>query len=278
MWFRPHHSHPPPPPSQWPLPSHPWVMHVLLPSWVCIIYTFPLQSLHLTSHHSTVSHTRKLRYHAFVLNFSYMWFLFIMYTPSSLSSLPVPSLPGPSLPGPSTGTQQSADTAHLRGATATTTVQVKTLLIEFGVLIVSNTDESNISPLGAYFHCWESWSTLHPGKKLWRKMIICNCLMCLQHALVRQPPDFSLCLPGEWREVMTKGDQQWIGRVVFKGRNQVGDNSPSQLWWHPPTKKDLSTKPQPDTYMLRRFFLWMPWRAWVVDFRCPHCGPERSLQ
>ena len=40
---------------------------------------------------------------------------------------------------------------------------------------------------------------------------------------------------------MTKIYQQWIGRIVFKAKNRIGDNSPSQLWWHPPTKKDLST-------------------------------------
>ena len=75
---------------------------------------------------------------------------------------------------------------------------------------------------------------------------------------------------------MTKGDQQWIGKTVFNAKNRVSDTAASTLWWHPPTT-EASTKPQPESYVLRRLFLWMPRRAWAVDIKCPHCV-ERSLQ
>ena len=103
-------------------------------------------------------------------------------------------------------------------------------------------------------------------------------LYILQRSLVRQPTDFTLRLPIEWKETMAKGDQQWTGKSIFKSKNQVGDNAPQTLWWHPPSVGESSVKPQPETYVLRRFFLWMPRRAWAVDFKCPECGPGRSLQ
>ena len=76
---------------------------------------------------------------------------------------------------------------------------------------------------------------------------------------------------------MTKGDQQWIGRTVFRSKNQVNDNAPAAIWFHPPMQ-EATAKPQPETYVLRRFCLWMPRRAWAINLKCPHCGPERSLQ
>ena len=75
---------------------------------------------------------------------------------------------------------------------------------------------------------------------------------------------------------MTKGDQQWIGKTVFCGKNRISDSAASTLWWYPPTTQ-TSTEPNPESYVLRRLFLWMPRRAWSVDLKCPNC-PERSLQ
>ena len=75
---------------------------------------------------------------------------------------------------------------------------------------------------------------------------------------------------------MTKGDQQGIGKMVFCGKNCISDSAASTLWWYPPTIQ-ASTKPNPESYVLWRLFLWMQWRAWLVDLKCFHC-PEHSLQ
>ena len=75
---------------------------------------------------------------------------------------------------------------------------------------------------------------------------------------------------------MTKGNQQWIGKEIFCAKQRISDTTPLTLWWYPPVT-EASTKPHPESYMLRRLFLWMPRKAWAVDFKCPRC-PECSLQ
>ena len=97
---------------------------------------------------------------------------------------------------------------------------------------------------------------------------------------MRQPVDFSLRLPGEWKKNMNYKDQCWIGKTLFC--NTKGTLA-SQLknWWYPPPQPspNSSSTPCPDEYFLRRLFLWMPKRMWKVDLKCPRCtDPERSLQ
>ena len=77
---------------------------------------------------------------------------------------------------------------------------------------------------------------------------------------------------------MEKGDQQWNGKALFNDKRfHISDTAALTWWWYPPTMEAFTKKPQPEYYVLRRLFLWMPRRAWAVDFKCPHC-PERSLQ
>lgn len=44
-----------------------------------------------------------------------------------------------------------------------------------------------------------------------------------------------------------------------------------RLWWNPPPYEAPRGKPFPESYHLRRLFLWMPRRMWQVEFTCPHC-------
>jgi len=95
----------------------------------------------------------------------------------------------------------------------------------------------------------------------------------------RSPTDFSLRVPKNWKETMAKADQQWIGHTVFSAKNRISESAAATMWWYPPTREvSPSSQPQPDMYHLRQLFLWMPRRVWGVDFKCPHCGPHRSLQ
>ena len=94
---------------------------------------------------------------------------------------------------------------------------------------------------------------------------------------ITQPSSTDL-LPDDWRRALDGrlGDQQWMGKALFVSKNKIHDTAAATLWWHPPTPS-ASTKPNPDMYVLRRLFLWMPRRAWEVDFKCP-CCPDCSLQ
>ncbi|KAJ7357858.1 hypothetical protein OS493_022676 [Desmophyllum pertusum] len=97
---------------------------------------------------------------------------------------------------------------------------------------------------------------------------------------VRQPVDFSLHLPGEWKKNMAYKDRCWIGKTLYS--NAKGSlASPLKNWWYPPPPPAPSSTstPCPDDYFLRRLFLWMPKRMWNVDLKCPTCtDPLRSLQ
>ena len=69
-------------------------------------------------------------------------------------------------------------------------------------------------------------------------------------------------------------DQQWIGETLFVGKNKIKDDAESILWWrHPLSPKfSINQKPQPDTYVTHRLFLWMPVRNWKVVFKHPVCN------
>ena len=88
--------------------------------------------------------------------------------------------------------------------------------------------------------------------------------------------DYTARIPADWKPVMTKGDQQWIGKTVFEARNKISDTAAVTLWWYPPTA-EASARPNPEQYVLRRLCLWMPRKAWGIDVKCPNC-PSRSLQ
>ena len=72
---------------------------------------------------------------------------------------------------------------------------------------------------------------------------------------------------------MSRADQQWIGETLFVGKNKIKDGAESILWWHPPSFKfSPNQKPQPDTYVTHRLFLWMPVKNWKVVFKCSICN------
>lgn len=75
---------------------------------------------------------------------------------------------------------------------------------------------------------------------------------------------------------MNVGDQQWIGRAVFSAQNCISDAAAAKLWWYPPMADSRTAQPKPESYVLRRICVWMPRRAWNIDFTCPNC--PRSLQ
>ncbi|XP_065909953.1 uncharacterized protein [Dysidea avara] len=86
------------------------------------------------------------------------------------------------------------------------------------------------------------------------------------------PPPPENFIPDGWLTTMATGDQQWISEAMFVAKDRVSDDAASTLWWYPPTVRTSTTEqPQPENYMLHRFFLWMPRRAWGVDFKCPRC-------
>ena len=94
--------------------------------------------------------------------------------------------------------------------------------------------------------------------------------------LPRQATDYGLRLPQGWRQHVGEADRQWIGRAVFAAKGKLAPNL--KLWWHPPSNELPTAKPSPQSYHLKRFFLWMPRRLWQIDFRCSHCSTPQSLQ
>jgi hypothetical protein len=75
---------------------------------------------------------------------------------------------------------------------------------------------------------------------------------------------------------MNKGDRRWIDHALFVAKGKLAPNL--KLWWHPPSSELPTSKPHPESYHLKRLFLWMPRRLWKVDFRCPHCSTPQSLR
>lgn len=110
-----------------------------------------------------------------------------------------------------------------------------------------------------------------------------DCAVCFNSQAtkkLRQPVDFSLRLPGEWKKNMSYKDQCWVGKTLFC--NTKGTLS-TQLknWWYPPPPPapNSSSIPCPEDYFLRCLFLWMPKPMCSVDLKCPRCTDlQRSLQ
>ena len=44
------------------------------------------------------------------------------------------------------------------------------------------------------------------------------------------------------------------------------------MWWYPPGHEIITMQPSPSSYYLKRLFLWMPRKMWLVNFRCCHCS------
>ena len=63
--------------------------------------------------------------------------------------------------------------------------------------------------------------------------------------------DYTSQVPADWKPVMIKGDQQWIGITAFSLKNKFSDTADATLRWYPPTTEactrtiDASTRPTP---------------------------------
>lgn len=104
----------------------------------------------------------------------------------------------------------------------------------------------------------------------------CILIVSLQ-PIPQQSIDFSLRLPQGWRQTISEGDQQWIGRSLFSSKKGKLSEKLT-LWWYPPPYQLPTGKPSPEAYHQKRLLLWMPRRIWQVDFRCPRCTTSPSLR
>ena len=70
---------------------------------------------------------------------------------------------------------------------------------------------------------------------------------------------------------MASGDRSWVGKSLFVAKGRLKDKLVN--WWYPPSVPSLqvTSEPKPQLYFLRRLFLWMPRKMWLVDFKCPTC-------
>jgi hypothetical protein len=100
------------------------------------------------------------------------------------------------------------------------------------------------------------------------------------HLLLFQPHrsnDYTHRIPTGWLNTVDKIDQQWIGQTLFASKGVLVANL--KTWWYPPTVPgpNWTTRPSPEAYFYRRFFLWMPRKMWAFDFKCPTCSDSQSL-
>lgn len=63
--------------------------------------------------------------------------------------------------------------------------------------------------------------------------------------------DYASQVPADWKPVMIKGDQQWIGITAFSSKNIFSDTAAATLRWYPPITEACtrttvaSTRPNP---------------------------------
>ena len=79
------------------------------------------------------------------------------------------------------------------------------------------------------------------------------------------PTDYSLRLPQGWRQTISPGDMEWIGRCLFVAKGKM--TSHLKLWWYPPGYEAPTGKPLPEAYHQRRLFLSMPRKMWKKEGR-----------
>ena len=85
----------------------------------------------------------------------------------------------------------------------------------------------------------------------------------------RQPNDYSQRLPAG---NFSHAQQQWMGQTMFSDRETKKLRDPMQLWYKPPDLPVcVGTKPDPEIFLLRRVFLWVPRLTFKFDFKCPIC-------
>ena len=79
-------------------------------------------------------------------------------------------------------------------------------------------------------------------------------------------------LPKGWKKTLPEADQAWVAKALFNEDKSLRGNL--QLWWYPPQPQLLPVQPpSSNSYFARPLFLWMPYRFWLIAFKClkPEC-------
>ncbi|XP_057300249.1 uncharacterized protein LOC130630686 [Hydractinia symbiolongicarpus] len=98
------------------------------------------------------------------------------------------------------------------------------------------------------------------------------------HFHCMQPPsDVTGRLPRYWNQNMAPADRHWVAKHLFCGTGTLA--TPVRLWNYPPAVNfAIASKPKPESYFLRRIYLWMPRRMFTFDFKCCKESCNRSLK
>ena len=145
---------------------------------------------------------------------------------------------------------------------------------------------------GVWCRSLTKWLNHHHHQDLWvntsfNVIYYFYCLAYILHLLWFQPHrsnDYTHRIPTGWLNTVDKIDQQWIGQTLFASKGVLVANL--KTWWYPPTVPgpNWTTRPSPEAYFYRRFFLWMPRKMWAFDFKCqnlqrfPIVNVKRAVQ
>ncbi|KAJ7983774.1 hypothetical protein DPEC_G00371500, partial [Dallia pectoralis] len=82
----------------------------------------------------------------------------------------------------------------------------------------------------------------------------------------------SVILPEGWKLTLPREQQQWVSRAIFTTDKHLKCVLKKQLelWYFPPLPPNITHQPpaSPNSYFLRPFCLWIPYRLWAFRFVC----------
>ncbi|KAJ8007961.1 hypothetical protein DPEC_G00099780 [Dallia pectoralis] len=82
----------------------------------------------------------------------------------------------------------------------------------------------------------------------------------------------SVILPEGWKLTLPREQQEWVSRAIFTTDKHLKCVLKKQLelWYFPPLPPNITHQPpaSPNSYFLRPFCLWMPYRLWAFRFVC----------
>lgn len=86
-------------------------------------------------------------------------------------------------------------------------------------------------------------------------------------------------MPIEWQKKVNKWslyDGPWMGKMIFtdwkcRGRETVMHPGFKKLWVEPPGVTDARKAFCTENYFGHRVFIWMPYRFWDLELKCPTC-------
>ena len=76
-------------------------------------------------------------------------------------------------------------------------------------------------------------------------------------------------LPPQFKEVMGKGDWEWVSKCLYDHQGKLRTTFPQN--WHYPPEVHTSGPPDPANFFRRRLFVWAPMRMWGFKLKCPSC-------